>query len=126
MGDLVIMMRHSTTFCALLLMCAAVLTWLGLSKLPAHAQAVTNPGLLNSGPGPSTVGTATTAASDGQGNIVLTYPNGIVAVVKPSNIDMTGKPDKLAAQPQSPVTVYRIRTDGLVEKLSRSFPPIMR
>lgn len=119
-------MRKSTTLGALILMGVAVLTWLGLSKLPTHAQALTNPGLLNPGPGPSTVGTATTAASDGQGNIVLTYPNGIIAVVNASNIDMTGKPDKPAAQPQSPVTIYRIRTDGLVEKLSRSFPPMMR
>jgi len=120
------MTRKSTALYALTLIGLALLAWLGVSRSPAHAQFPGNPGAANPGMGLSTVGTATTAAADGQGSVVLTYPNGIVAVVKPSSMETTAGTGRPQPQPQSPIAVYRIRANGLVERLSLPFPPIIR
>lgn len=115
------MARQSAVLCALTLMGITSLAWLGVSKLSVHAQAPAASGTANVPDFLANLGTATAAASDGQGSVVLSYPNGIIAVVKPSRMDEV--PGKPLPQPQPAVSVYRIRANGQVDKLSL---PLMR
>jgi hypothetical protein len=99
--------------------------WLALSG-PARAQfngggpgTVFPGGRSNAGPTPGfpmpapttipvpTAGGATAAAEDGKGNVVLSYPDGLVAIVTPQS---------------GQIHVYRIYADGAIDDK----PPLKR
>ena len=119
------MTRRSLTWGALALTGLASAVWLGASHPSAQAApapapgAMAAPGVGNADPSMTTLGTATTAASDGQGNMVLTYPNGIVAVFKPVDLEVNNlSPNSPRARMQAPIAIYRLHTNGMSERLS--------
>jgi hypothetical protein len=115
------MTRPSLTWGALVLTGLASAVWLGASHHSAQAAptlgAMAAPGVGNADPSMTTLGTATTATSDGQGSIVLTYPNGIVAVFKPASLDSN------QAGVSTLIGIYRLHMNGMSERMSISPPP---
>lgn len=110
------MTRRSTTFGALALTMLAATAWLGLSRHIAHAAPAV-PVIGTADPNMAALGTPTAAVSDGQGSVVLAYPDGIVAVFKPATLD-SGEPGV-----KSLVGVYRLHKNGLTERVSIALPP---
>lgn len=94
--------RLAASTTALVVACAA---GFGLSHLPARAQfsggasAPVKPGdvIVYA----ATVGAPSVATADGQGNIVVAYSGGLIAVVTPSAL--------------RPILTYRVNADGTVD-----------
>ena len=118
------MTRPSLTWGALLLAGLASAVWIGSSHHNAQAAPLPAPGAMTI-PGTgndsslTTLGTASTAASDGQGSVVLTYPNGIIAVLKPATMDS----NELGPRLRTPIAIYRLHTNGMTERISMAPPP---
>ena len=66
---------------AVTLLTALAVAWTGFSKTPANAA---------QGMSQGTVSNMVSVAADGKGNVVLAYPNGVVAIVKPQGATQSG------------------------------------
>jgi hypothetical protein len=122
------MTRPSLTWGILALAGLSAAVWLGASHRSAQAAPAgeTANGIGTIDPSMTTLGAATTAVSDGQGNVVLSYPNGVIAVFKPANLESVNAvgPNSPAAMMRAPIAVYRLHTNGMSERLSILPPPM--